>query len=340
MSESTAQRPLTGRKLKEALQKGYSDARGEVLLPLIKLLRTHLLDVWVPVADLFGEEMLPEKITKRSFSRAFWEKADEEHEGVRVYKSGDDDRYILLRYKHSDAFLLQGAFVPGRNNTVKQVVNNALQILPGAISGEQLGKVTQPLKAKLASALAPVANILNAKPQQPSLVTPAVKKIVQNINTGVTEFAALSTPVRKAAAPQLLHSAHHLGRLTGVVVPNKPCAMRLLDMFREKLSRKSFVERILRSKNVKAETGLFPLTSDFSELSESNQANAVDIVTEVAIQMAKLILPQDEKQGAGILLNRMTENAKFRRFALPSCKYDSNGFRQFKDNPVVAAIKT
>lgn len=102
MSESTAQRPLTGRKLKEALQKGYSDARGEVLLPLIKLLRTHLLDVWVPVADLFGEEMLPEKITKRSFSRAFWEKADEEHEGVRVYKSGDDDRYILLRYKHSE----------------------------------------------------------------------------------------------------------------------------------------------------------------------------------------------------------------------------------------------
>ena len=143
---------------------------------------------------------------------------------------------------------------PKSPSAVAGIVRVALQTLPGAISEEQLEKVTRPLKADLASALLPVVNILkNSAPPNPQ-VTPSFRKIVKAINSNITKLAALPSQEWNALVPQQKYSAQQLSQLTGVIVPDKPSAMRLLEMFRANLSRKTFVDRVLKSNNITAET--------------------------------------------------------------------------------------
>jgi hypothetical protein len=81
----------------------------------------------------------------------------------------------------------------------------------------------------------------------------------------------------------------------------------------------------------------------FGQLSLSNQDNAVTLISEIAIKIAKLLLPKDADKGASALLRRMTENPKFRCFALLVPDFDErkpNSYDEWTKNPVVAAIKS
>jgi hypothetical protein len=79
----------------------------------------------------------------------------------------------------------------------------------------------------------------------------------------------------------------------------------------------------------------------FGQLSSSNHDNAVTIISEIAIKIAQLLLPKEADEGASTLLRRMTENAKFRCFALPnSDETKPNSYDEWTANPVVAAIKS
>jgi hypothetical protein len=80
--------------------------------------------------------------------------------------------------------------------------------------------------------------------------------------------------------------------------------------------------------------GNSPRCGVFEQLSQSNRDNAVHVMTEIAIQVAKLLLPRDSEEGAAVLLKRMTENRKFRQFD------SSNGsYVQWTNNPGVVFIK-
>jgi hypothetical protein len=87
---------------------------------------------------------------------------------------------------------------------------------------------------------------------------------------------------------------------------------------------------------------LFPRAFQFDLLSESSQSNMVHVLTAIAIGAAKRLLPKDAEQGASALLKRMTENATFKRFALPNLAGGKceESYLQFIKNPVVQAIKT
>jgi hypothetical protein len=112
-------------------------------------------------------------------------------------------------------------------------------------------------------------------------------------------------------------------------------------MFKDDLTRTSFVDRLLKSDEVKNTLEIFPRKAVFGQLSSSNQDNAVTLISEIAIKIAKLLLPKDAEEGASALLRRMTENPKFRCFALPDFdETKPNSYDEWTKNPVVAAIKS
>jgi hypothetical protein len=103
------------------------------------------------------------------------------------------------------------------------------------------------------------------------------------------------------------------------------------------MPRPAIVARLLSSAEVKKWGHLFPRAGDFDVLSESSQSNIVEVMTSIAIGVARKLLPMDAEQGAGALLKQMTDNTTFKRFALPNIAVDSSSgesYVQFTQNPV------
>jgi hypothetical protein len=79
----------------------------------------------------------------------------------------------------------------------------------------------------------------------------------------------------------------------------------------------------------------------FGQLSWNNQDNTIDVISEIVIKIAQLLLPQDAEKGASELLHRTTQNPKIRQFALPSSDGTTpNKYDEWTANPVVTAIKS
>jgi hypothetical protein len=111
-------------------------------------------------------------------------------------------------------------------------------------------------------------------------------------------------------------------------------------MFQGDVSRQTFVKRLLGSAEVNASTEIFPRCGVFDDLSESNQANVVTVMTDVAIKIVQLLLPRDAEKGAASLLERMMQNPRFQRFALPNLNNTSrSSYEEWVKNPVVSSIK-
>jgi hypothetical protein len=106
------------------------------------------------------------------------------------------------------------------------------------------------------------------------------------------------------------------------------------------LSRPAFVDRLLKSNEVNSSKEIFPRKGEFGQLSSSNQDNTVHVISEIAIKVAQLLLPQDADAGASALLCRMTENPRFRKFALPDLDDSQESYAKWTANPVVSAIKS
>jgi hypothetical protein len=110
-------------------------------------------------------------------------------------------------------------------------------------------------------------------------------------------------------------------------------------MFKDDLTRTSFVDRLLKIDKVKSSLEISPRKAVFAQLSSSNQDNAVTLISEIAIKIAQLLLPKDADKGASALLRRMTDNPKFRCFALPdSDETKPSSYDEWTVNLVVAAI--
>ena len=62
-------------------------------------------------------------------------------------------------------------------------------------------------------------------------------------------------------------------------------------------------------------------------------------MSDIAIKVAKVLLPKDTEDGARVLLQRMQENKSFRQFALPTLDTSNESFEQWIQNPVVGSIK-
>jgi hypothetical protein len=74
--------------------------------------------------------------------------------------------------------------------------------------------------------------------------------------------------------------------------------MKVPEMFREALSRKAFVDRLLQSNKVSKSSSVYPRARRgglFEGLPASHQSNVVHSMTDIAIVMAQLLLPKDAK---------------------------------------------
>jgi hypothetical protein len=111
-------------------------------------------------------------------------------------------------------------------------------------------------------------------------------------------------------------------------------AINLLKLFSSDFSDDKFVERVIQGVETNATGEVFPRKPEFAANSERNQRDIVNVMTKIALKIAKILLPRDAEKGAGELLRRMTENSMFRRFAMPGVeRYDD-----WAAHPIVGTI--
>ena len=318
------------------------------LSALVDLLHDHLDSIWINPSELFNKDTLPDAITIIGFSKGVWYYLDHQYQGTEVYyASAVNDRYRLLRHKFGNKWCLWGCF-KRRAVSIECLVRDAMSHLPGqcAVAKIQLEKVTAPLIVVLDKGLTEVVRL-----QRPPLVvtpgTSAQKKrsdaTVQDLhkwNDPVAQLLALSSPLRQNAILKLVDRSKELEIVLHQISDQKS-AVGVLSMFKDDLTRTSFVDRLLKSDDVKSSLEIFPRKAVFGQLSSSNQDNAVTFISEIAIKIAQLLLPKDAEKGASALLRRMTVNTKFRCFVLPaSDETKPNSYDEWTANPVVAAIKS
>jgi hypothetical protein len=110
-------------------------------------------------------------------------------------------------------------------------------------------------------------------------------------------------------------------------------------MFKDDLTRTSFVDRLLKSDEVKSSLEIFPKKLCSDSFHRVTRTTLLPLSPKSRSRL--LLLPKDADKGASTLLRRMTENAKFRCFALPnSDETKPNSYDEWTANPVVAAIKS
>jgi hypothetical protein len=171
----------------------------------------------------------------------------------------------------------------------------------------------------------------------------AAAKELHKANDPVAQLLALSSPLRQNAILKLVNRSKELeivlNQIKSNQISDQKSALGVLSMFKDDLTRTSFVDRLSNSDEVKSSLEIFPRKAVFGQLSSSNQDNAVTIISEIAIKIAQLLLPKDADDST--LLHRMTENQKVQCFALPdSVETQPHSYDEWTASPVVAAIKS
>lgn len=99
------------------------------------------------------------------------------------------------------------------------------------------------------------------------------------------------------------------------------------------------IQSILNRPLVKRTGHILPRTESFAEAGERNQQNAVRILNAMMNKCAKLLLPNDGKEGRSLLIKAMIDSPTFRKYSLPSRKTENElKYRQFAALPTVLAI--
>ena len=100
------------------------------------------------------------------------------------------------------------------------------------------------------------------------------------------------------------------------------------------------IQSILARPSVRRTGHILPRTESFADAGDRNQQNAVRILNAMMNKCAKLLLPNDGKEGRSLLIDAMIKSPTFRKYSLPSPKTKNElKYRQFATSPSVLAIK-
>ena len=314
-----------------------------------------------------NDTTIPVEVNPLAFLKAIFQKPDEEFIcGSQVYYGpGDEDdhRYLLIRHRFHSYWYLCGCF-KRRTAELGPLIKEAVwrvpdreSVFPNANSQQVCSRLSDLL---FEGALQDVVDAQNGVVDRSRLVTPASTRQtrvdtfvngLQAASNPATQIKAMSTLTKCVQQQVIVKQVRIIRKLSQKSVrddaiinriDNDKTAIEVLQMFRGDLSRKAFVDRLLKSNEASESSGLFPRNRSgmLGELSESNQANVVHIMTDIAIKVSKLLLPKDAEAGAATLLRRMTGNPKFQQFALPSSDESLSSYEEWTINPVVNSIKT
>ena len=263
------------------------------LSALVDLLHDHLDSIWINPSELFNKDTLPDAITIIGFSKGVWYYLDHQYQGTEVYyASAVNDRYRLLRHKFGNKWCLWGCF-KRRAVSIERLVRDTMSHIPGqcAVANSQLEKVTAPLISVLDKALTEVVRLQRPAPAVVTPGTPAKNtrsdatvKVLHKANDPVAQLLALSSPLRQNAILKLVDRSKELEIVLHQISDQKS-ALGVLSMFKDDLTRTSFVDRLLKSDDVKSSLEIFPRKAVFGQLSSSNQDNAVTLISEIAIKI-------------------------------------------------------
>jgi hypothetical protein len=146
-----------------------------------------------------------------------------------------------------------------------------MSYLPGqcAVANSQFEKVTAPLIGVLDKALKEVVRL--QRPPRPAVVTPGTPakntrsdttvKELHKANDPVAQLLALSSPLRQNAILKLVDRSKELEIVLHQISDQRSALVGVLSMFKDDLTRASFVDRLLTSDEVKSSLEILPRKS-------------------------------------------------------------------------------
>jgi hypothetical protein len=342
------------------------------LLPIIASnLSEAIHDEWVIASKLLPTQLLPATVPLVSFTKAFWfGSPDFESEGTQAFGPYLDGS-VLLRHSFHNRWYVQSFLTDHVNrhgyftSTIKRA-NQAFKFPPRANSFDtelqtKVSRFQELIEQQFISQMKPVERVYAApttkkRPAGPlvsttekrtrgdTLISTLQKEHPSKI---LEKFETLKEQERKQVLGKLLNNANREDAMRIEIdrllrVNNTPItAVRLLEYFGQTFARQSYVTRVLESPESVKSGHIFPRTKNFVDLSERQTDNLAYVMSELAVKIAKLLLPNDTTADKGIptLLNAMSNNLLFKRFTLPEEKYNDKGYISWTKNPTVIAIK-
>jgi hypothetical protein len=343
------------------------------LLPIIASnLSEAIHDEWVIASKLLPAQLLPATVSIVSFTKAFWTGSpDFESEGTQAFGPYSDGS-VLLRHSFHNRWYLQSFLTDHVNRTgyftatIKRA-NECFKFPPRANSFDtelqtKVSRFQQLIEQQFVRLMKPVQRVYAAPTTKKRPAGPLASKTEKRTRSDtligtlqgehprkvLEKFETLTEAQRKIVLGKLLSNVNQednmrleINRL--LQVNNTPLtAVRLLEYFGPTFARQSFVTRVLQSSESMNSGHIFPRTKNFVELSERQRNNLAYVMSELAVKIAKLLLPNDTTVDKGIptLLNAMSNNMLFKRFTLPDEKYNEKGYINWTKNPTVIAIKS
>jgi hypothetical protein len=318
----------------------WKRVRLELLPELTECLTSHMQSLWVPTKVLFNDRTLPLGTKERSFSGAVWTAPHQEISGTHVYVH-NDGRHVLLRHRFASKWFLLGKQFPAAaedlvfRESFKQYLNEIVRVGPSRQAEPPTGAVDI-ARRQLTEFM---KDLCIPEPQKPPVVTPgsATARLVRQLGdqpNPLQAFLSLDQSEQQLAFKSLMARSNAPSGSSNERTKN---AQTLLEMFRNDFQRQKFVENMLNSEEARTKGNLLLRAKSLESLSKNAQANVTSVMADLAINIAKILLPAND---APALLNLMTNNKRFRNFAMPDCKTTEQGFEEFKRNPVVLQIKS
>jgi hypothetical protein len=303
---------------KEALKEEWQRARGVIFPSLIDFLRVELPSTWVKATDLFNESTLPDRVTKISFLKAIFQHPAFENMGSTIFYSGSGDedshRCFVHRHRFGPDYYLCGGFLR-RSGELEKIIKADIWRVPQESNVPDASKV-QRIRSKLTvilkTALAPVVDAV--KRMKSGVVTPesggsapqtqvdgAVERLqvsrnpaslIKNLDLPKTEQDQVIVRQQNLINKLTEKSNRDDAIINRIHVDNKITAIEVLEMFREDVSRKNFVDRLLQSNEVSKSLSLCPRArggGTFEGLSESYRSNVIQTMADIAIKVAQLL---------------------------------------------------
>lgn len=100
------------------------------------------------------------------------------------------------------------------------------------------------------------------------------------------------------------------------------------------------IRSILNRRSVRRTGHVLPRTDAFADAGERNQENLVRILNALLNKCARLLLPNDGKEGRALLIKAAINSSTFRRYSLPSRNTENQlKYQQFAKNGSIACMK-
>jgi hypothetical protein len=332
-----------------ALRNEWDAARPKILLSIAQTLSRANSQRWFPAADL-----LPDAFNSTASWRTLCSKAISI--GVTGAQALEAEGYYLLRHRWAGSYYIwscpTNAFP--RNVPMENVAMTAISQHEDSSVAYRADQLRSKIESDCKEHFEKVKRAINSKNEAKrrkdtitvdsnGISTRSAEAILDLMASPTGKsfetFQSLDPAIQKQVHAKLMEGQTELVKLKDTLrqIQDEQSAIGVLKQFDSVFVNRSYVSRVVNSKEAKQAGSIAPRAAGFEDLGDRSQHEISTVLAAISVRIAQILLPQDSKEGNALLLQAMVENDLFQRHVLPN--HDEESYEAWRLHPAVVRIK-